>query len=65
VQEAASDFINANWVRDVENKPRYIATQGPKPNTVDAFWRMIFQYRCPLIIMATALVEGDKIKCHR
>lgn len=26
---------------------------------------MIWQYRSPLIVMATALEEADKVKCHR
>eukprot|EP00730_Choanoeca_flexa_P004587 TRINITY_DN11741_c1_g1_i1.p1 TRINITY_DN11741_c1_g1~~TRINITY_DN11741_c1_g1_i1.p1 ORF type:complete len:1538 (+),score=425.01 TRINITY_DN11741_c1_g1_i1:39-4616(+) len=60
-----SGFINANWIRNSRGQRAYIATQGPKPETVDHFWRMIFQYKSPLIIMATSLVEGAKIKCHR
>ena len=65
MQVPFSDFINANWVRNGKGEAAYIATQGPKPETVDHFWRMVFQYKTPLIIMATSLVEGDKIKCHR
>ena len=58
-------FINANWVRDWEGTRRYIATQGPKPNTVEHFWRMVWEYGCPLIVMATSLVENGRVKCHR
>ncbi|EGD77790.1 STE/STE20 protein kinase [Salpingoeca rosetta] len=60
-----AEFINANWVRDWTGERRYIATQGPKPNTVEHFWRMVWEYDCPLIVMVTSLVENGRIKCHR
>ena len=31
----------------------YIATQGPLHNTVNAFWRMVWEYEVSLIIMLT------------
>ncbi len=36
---------------------RYIATQGPLPTTCEAFWRMIWNEKCTLIIMLTTLYE--------
>ncbi|CAF4288660.1 unnamed protein product, partial [Adineta steineri] len=52
-----SDYINANYINmpiistDIVN--RYIATQGPLPTTCEAFWQMIWEQECTLIIMLT------------
>jgi len=40
----------------------YIATQGPTVNTVGDFWRMVWQERCPIIVMITNLEEKNEVK---
>jgi hypothetical protein len=60
-----SRFVNANTVRGADGKPRYIATQGPKKHTVDHFWRLVWQQHTTLIVMATEVVELNRIKCHQ
>ncbi|WOL02342.1 protein-tyrosine-phosphatase PTP1 [Canna indica] len=61
-----SDFINASsiGVASGEKVSRFIATQGPLPETFEDFWEMIFQHRCPVIVMLT-LVDKHKMmrKC--
>ena len=41
----------------------YIAAQGPTPNTIGDFWRMIWEHRLPTIIMITKVTEGGKVSC--
>lgn len=66
--EAETDYINANYVNmsipnDCVN--RYIATQGPLPNTVLEFWRMVQQESSTFIVMLTTIMERGRIKCHQ
>lgn len=73
-----SDYINANYIKLVEDdttiSPRtkplphskvYIATQGPLPHTVNDFWWMVWQERSDCIVMMTKEIERGKNKCHR
>ncbi|KAL2467546.1 Protein-tyrosine-phosphatase PTP1 [Forsythia ovata] len=61
---SARGYINASFVMTSESVSRFIATQGPLPHTFEDFWEMIIQYRCPVIVMLTRLVDNYKtVKC--
>lgn len=40
----------------------YIATQGPKANTVVDFWRMIWHEDVRVIAMLVNVMEGKKVR---
>ena len=60
-----NDYINANFVQGYSSENKFIATQGPKKETIYDFWRMIDQYNVKIVIMLTNLVENNVIKCER
>ena len=37
---------------------RYIATQSPLHQTVADFWRMVWEYKCPVVVMTTLCKEN-------
>nr|ACY78390.1 protein tyrosine phosphatase 1 [Phalaenopsis amabilis] len=57
-------YINASFITAgfSEKLSRFIATQGPLPDTFEDFWEMVIQYRCPAIVMLTAVDNPKKMK---
>ncbi|RXN11711.1 tyrosine- phosphatase non-receptor type 22-like protein [Labeo rohita] len=47
-----TDYINASFIKGVLGTRAYIATQGPLPNSVLDFWRMLWEYNVQVIVMA-------------
>ncbi|CAJ0558876.1 unnamed protein product, partial [Mesorhabditis spiculigera] len=47
---ADGDYIHANWISYDYMERKFIATQGPKDNTIEDFWRMVFQENVAAII---------------
>ncbi|KAJ9599650.1 hypothetical protein L9F63_026501, partial [Diploptera punctata] len=60
-----SDYINANYINGYNSPRFYIATQGPKNNTVVDFWRMIWQENVQVIVMLANIIEDTKVKCEK
>lgn len=79
--DANSDYINANFVKVESVKllcaftqrtlqgygtKRFIAAQGPLPDTVADFWQMIYEQNVVMIVMATQLIENYRVyACFR
>ncbi|XP_059496485.1 receptor-type tyrosine-protein phosphatase H-like isoform X2 [Stegostoma tigrinum] len=61
----ASDYINASYMPGYRSDKEFIAAQGPLPNTLEDFWRMIWEQRTGVIVMLTNCMEGIRVKCER
>mgnify|MGYP001451476625 CR=1 FL=1 len=59
-----SDYINANYIKGASGSNAYIASQGPLPNTVNDWWRLVVEKEVQVIVMACNEQEGGKHKCE-
>ncbi|XP_027028180.2 tyrosine-protein phosphatase non-receptor type 3 isoform X1 [Tachysurus fulvidraco] len=67
LQTGEDNYINASHVK---TEPagitlRYLAAQGPLPNTCTHFWRSVWEQGVSVIIMLTTLTERGRTKCHQ
>jgi protein tyrosine phosphatase len=58
-------YINACWVDGFGRPKEYIASQGPKEETVADFWWMVWQERATMIAMLNKLKENGRSKCAK
>ncbi|CAF3415708.1 unnamed protein product [Rotaria socialis] len=56
--DPATDYINGNYISGYKCPNKFIATQGPKPDTCEDFWRMIWELKLKSIVMLTNIIEG-------
>ncbi|XP_069110904.1 tyrosine-protein phosphatase non-receptor type 4-like isoform X1 [Argopecten irradians] len=67
--KSGGEYINANYVNmeipgsGIVN--RYIAAQGPLPNTCVDFWQMVWEQHSSLVVMLTTKIERGRVKCHQ
>ena len=57
-----SYLIKNHLLQGYNRENEYIATQGPLPDTVSDFWRMVWDNEVPTIVMLTGLVEKMRVR---
>lgn len=62
---SGSDYINASYIDGYKEKNKFIAAQGPKQDTVNDFWRMVWEQKAATIVMLTSLKERKEEKCFQ
>ncbi|KAM5152684.1 tyrosine-protein phosphatase non-receptor type 4 [Mantella aurantiaca] len=69
ILHAGDDYINANYINmEIPSSSiinRYIACQGPLPNTCPDFWQMAWEQGSSMVVMLTTQVERGRVKCHQ
>ncbi|XP_015755647.1 PREDICTED: receptor-type tyrosine-protein phosphatase delta-like [Acropora digitifera] len=61
LQDANSDYINASYVDTFRERNSFIMTQAPLENTIEDFWKMIWDYNIGTIVMLNEQKEGDQV----
>lgn len=69
VLQGKEDYINASHITVAPPVSgvclRYIAAQGPLPQTFTHFWQTVWEQQTHTIIMLTTLTERGRTKCHQ
>jgi hypothetical protein len=60
-----SDYINASFVGPLNDPNKFIIAQSPLEDTMQDFWRMIWEQNIRLIVMLGKQIEGGEVKCER
>ncbi|KAL0609980.1 Receptor-type tyrosine-protein phosphatase H [Plecturocebus cupreus] len=63
-KEPGSDYINASFMPGLWSPQEFIATQGPLPQTVGDFWRLVWEQQSHTLVMLTNCVEAGRVKCE-
>uniref|UniRef100_A0A8C2B293 Receptor-type tyrosine-protein phosphatase epsilon n=1 Tax=Cyprinus carpio TaxID=7962 RepID=A0A8C2B293_CYPCA len=58
-------YILTLYINGYREKNKFIAAQGPKPETLGDFWRMVWEQKSATIVMLTNTRERKEEKCYQ
>ncbi|XP_072173215.1 uncharacterized protein [Diadema setosum] len=59
-EPGSTDYINASFLNTFMRKDVFVATQMPLPHTRGDIWRLVYDWKCPAIIMLNRMDENDE-----
>ncbi|XP_057690075.1 tyrosine-protein phosphatase non-receptor type 3 isoform X1 [Corythoichthys intestinalis] len=69
VLQGQEDYVNASHITMLPPVSgvclRYVAAQGPLPQTCGHFWQTVWEQQSHTIVMLTTLTERGRTKCHQ
>ena len=60
-----SDYINASYIDGYMHTKAFIATQAPIPDTINDYWRMVWEQECCTMVMLSNEQEGEQVGYHK
>ncbi|XP_019857512.1 PREDICTED: receptor-type tyrosine-protein phosphatase epsilon-like [Amphimedon queenslandica] len=64
--DCSHSYINASYIDGYKKKHQFIATQGPLPQTLVDFWRLIWQEDiCCILMMLSITSDGGIVRCQQ
>ena len=64
-RERIIEFFTNHLLQGYKMKNAYIVTQGPLPNTVSSFWRMVWDFNSHSIVQLCNVEENGVEICHK
>ncbi|XP_071847768.1 uncharacterized protein [Apostichopus japonicus] len=64
-QLGGKQYINATLYTDPNSGYECIATQSPLPETFEDFWKLVYTWKCPTIIMLNETTISKETQCHQ
>ena len=58
-------YTHVYIVQDYKHCRAYIAAQGPLQNTVNDFWRMVWEHHCSCVVLLCDTEENDMVHISR